>query len=170
MSAAIAMRPYLPADAARCAEIFRASIDALAADDYDDEQLAAWAEQADDEKTFGARLAGGLTLVATLSGALAGFASLKGADIIEMLYVDPPNARRGIGASLLEALARLAQARGAARLTSDVSDTARPLFERQGFIAQKRNLVSLGAHWLANTTMTKILDAEKSTRPAPTKH
>jgi putative acetyltransferase len=42
-------------------------------------------------------------------------------------------------------------------LTSEVSDTARPLFERQGFQAQRRNLVQLDDEWLANTTMTKRL-------------
>ena len=170
MSTPLAMRPFLPGDAPGCAAIFRASIDVLAADDYDDEQRAAWIARADDDKAFAARLAGNLTLVATISGELAGFASLKGADLIDMLYVDPRHARRGIGAALIDALARIAQARGAAKLTSDVSDAARPLFEHQGFAAQKRNLVSLADQWLANTTMTKDLDAEKSAHSAPTRH
>ena len=51
----------------------------------------------------------------------------------------------------------LAAARGAKTVTSEVSDTARPLFERQGFQAQRRNLVQLDDEWLANTTMTKRL-------------
>jgi putative acetyltransferase len=155
MSAAAALRPYLPSDAARCAAIFRASIEELAADDYDEAQRAAWAEAADDEPAFGARLARSLTLVATISGETVGFASLKGPDVIDMLYVDPQFARRGIGAALIDALTRLAQARGAAQLTSQVSDAARSVFERQGFVAQQRNLVRIDGQWLANTTMTK---------------
>ena len=31
---AVSLRPYLPADAKRCAEIFRSSIEELAAEDY----------------------------------------------------------------------------------------------------------------------------------------
>ena len=74
-----------------------------------------------------------------------------------------PNSRgRALGAALLDALARLAAARGAKSLTSDVSDTAKPLFERLGYAAQRRNLVTLGDEWLANTTMTKSL-----AQPAP---
>jgi putative acetyltransferase len=170
MSATIAMRPYLPADAARCAAIFRASIEELAADDYDADQRAAWAEQADHAAAFAARLAGGLTLVATMSGETVGFASLKGADVIDMLYVDPLYAGRGVGAALIDALSRLAEARGAAQLTGDVSDAARGVFERQGFVAQKRNLVRVGAQWLANTTMTrKLAKADPSGRD-PTHH
>ena len=120
---AVSLRPYLPPDARRCAEIFRSSIDQLAADDYDEEQREAWASRADDEQAFGARLAQALTLLAVIDGAIAGFASLKGAEEIDMLFVDPEFARRGAGGALIEALTKLAQARGAKRLTVDASDS-----------------------------------------------
>jgi putative acetyltransferase len=164
---AVSLRPYLTADARRCAEIFRSSIHELAADDYDEEQREAWASRADDEQGFGARLTGALTLLAMIDGEVAGFASLKGAEEIDMLFVEPEFARQGAGSALVEALTKLAQARGAKRLTADASDTARPLFERQGFTAQKRNLVRMGEQWLANTTMTKTLAAEPN---PPTRH
>jgi len=48
---AVSLRPYLAADARRCAEIFRSSINELAADDYDEGQREAWASRADDELT-----------------------------------------------------------------------------------------------------------------------
>jgi putative acetyltransferase len=69
--------------------------------------------------------------------------------------------------ALIEALTKLAQARGAKRLTVDASDSARPLFERQGFTAERRNLVRVGDQWLANTTMAKTLVAESA---SPTRH
>ena len=163
---AVALRPYVPGDTKRCAEIFRASIEELAAEDYDADQREAWASRADDVAGFGAKLAHELTLLAVIDGAVAGFASLKGADAIDMLFVDPEFARRGAGAALIEALTKLAQARAAKRLTVEASDAARPLFERHGFTAQKRNLVRIGDQWLANTTMTKALDGP----PPPTKH
>jgi putative acetyltransferase len=164
---AISLRPYLPGDARRCAEIFRSSIAELAADDYDDDQREAWASRADDEQVFGARLGGALTLLAMIDGAAAGFATLKGADEIDMLFVEPEFARRGVGRTLVDALTRLAQARGAKRLTTEASDVAKPLFERQGFTAQKRNLVHIGDQWLANTTMTKTLAGDST---PPTRH
>jgi putative acetyltransferase len=164
---AISLRPYLPTDARRCADIFRSSIEELAAEDYDQDQREAWASRADDEQAFGARLAEALTLLAVIDGAVAGFASLKGADEIDMLFVAPEVARRGVGRTLVDALTRLAQARGAKRLTTEASDVAKPLFERQGFTAQKRNLVHRGDQWLANTTMTKTLGADPA---SPTRH
>ena len=122
----------MPADARRLAEIFRASIEALAAEDYDDDQREAWAATADDEDAFGERLAGALTLIAVIDGATAGFASLKGADAIDMLYVDPQYAGQGAGRALIEALTRLAGARGAKRLTVEASEVARPLVRAAG--------------------------------------
>jgi putative acetyltransferase len=167
VNAAVSLRPYLPPDARRCAEIFRSSINELAADDYDEEQRGAWASRADDEQAFGARLAGALTLLAVIDGAVAGFASLKGAEEIDMLFVDPEFARQGAGGALIEALTKLAQARGAKRLTVDASDSAGPLFERQGFTAERRNLVRVGDQWLANTTMAKTLAGDST---PPTRH
>ncbi len=166
MSAAPTLRPFLPADVGRCAAIFRASIEDLTQDDYDEDQRRVWAAAADDLAAFGARLSKALTLVATVSGEIAGFGSVKGLDVIDMLYVAPEFAGRGVGAMLIDALARLAAGRGAKQITSDVSDTARPSFEKQGFIAQRRNMIQLDGEWLANTTMVKQLAAPAPDRPA----
>jgi putative acetyltransferase len=70
----IAMRPFLPADAPLVAEIFRAGVDELTADDYSASQREAWAATVDDEDKFAARLAGQLTLIGTLTGSPVGFA------------------------------------------------------------------------------------------------
>ena len=163
----VSLRPYVPADARRCAEIFRSSIEELAADDYGADQREAWASGADDEDAFAARLAGALTLVALIDGATVGFASLKGGDLIDMLYVDPDFAGQGAGSALIDALTKLAGARGAKRVTAEASEVAKPLFERLGFTAQRRNLVRFGDEWLANTTMTKLLGEEPA---PPTRH
>jgi len=105
-----------------------------------------------------------LTLVATQEGEVVGFASLKGADHIEMVFVDPEFARQGVGGVLLDALEKLARARGAKKLTADVSDTAKPLFDRRRFVGDRRNLVQIDEEWLGNTSMSKALG------DAPTEH
>ncbi len=155
----VSLRPYVPTDARRCAEIFRASIEELAADDYDADQREAWASRADDEAAFGKSLASMLTLIALIDGAAAGFASLKGADEVHMLFVAPDFARIGAATALIDALTKLAAARGAKRLTVEASETAKPLFDRLGFTSEKRNIVNVAGEWLANTTMTKTLGA-----------
>jgi putative acetyltransferase len=158
----LALRPYLPADALLLAEIFRASIEELAAEDYSEAQRGVWAATADDP-AFGARLAQELTLIATLGGSPVGFVSLKGADHLDLLYVHPAVAGQGIGATLCDAVERLAAARGTPRLSVDASDSARGFFEHRGYVAQRRNTVSCGDEWLANTTMEKPLTPKGST-------
>jgi putative acetyltransferase len=152
-----ALRPYLPADAPLLAAIFRAAIEDLTAEDYSEAQQAAWALLAEDEAAFGQRLAASLTLVATVEGSPVGFISLKGADHIDMLYVHPAVAREGIGSLLCDAIEKLAAARGTKHLTTDASDTARPLFEKRGFTPRHRNTIPLGDEWLGNTRMEKDL-------------
>jgi putative acetyltransferase len=152
-----ALRPYLPADAAVLADIFRASIEELTGDDYTQEQQEAWAAAADDLTAFAERLASRLTLVATLGGSPVAFAALEGSDTIDMLYVHPAVAGQGVGNMLSEALEKLAAARGAAKLTVEASDSASGFFQRRGFVAQTRNSVLRGDEWLANTTMEKKL-------------
>ena len=160
----LAMRPLLPADVLLLAEIFRVSIEELTADDYSEAQRAAWAETADDEEAFGARLSSVLTLVATFGGAAVGFASLADNSRIDMLYVHPAAAGQGAAAMLCDALEKLAAARGAKELTVDASDTARGFFERRGFVAKTRNTVALGGEWFANTTMVKPLTPAAATK------
>ena len=90
----LALRPFLPADAPLLREIFRDSIEELTSDDYTESQQEAWASAADDVRSFGDKLAGQLTLVATLEGSLVGFASLEGKDKIDMPTEPPPKISR----------------------------------------------------------------------------
>ena len=139
------------------AQIFVAAIQELTGDDYNEAQQEAWAAVAEDEDSFGKKLAGELTLIATLQNSPVGFASLKGADTIDMLYVHPSVAGQGVGAMLVDALEKLAGARGVKSLTVDASDTALDFFKKRGYVAQQRNSVPRHGEWLANTTMQKQL-------------
>ena len=152
-----ALRPYLPTDTPILAAIFVAAIQELASDDYGEAQQEAWAATADDEEQFGKKLAGELTLIATMGNAPVGFASLRGPDHIEMLYVHPSVVGQGVGALLCDALEKLAGARGAKSLTADVSDNAQEFFQKRGYVAKQRNTVTINGEWLANTTMQKTL-------------
>jgi putative acetyltransferase len=152
-----ALRPFLAEDTAVLAAIFAASIEELTGDDYNEAQQEAWASAADQEDQFGKRLASELTLVATLQNSPVGFAALKGADHIDMLYVHPGAAGQGVGSMLTDALEKLAGGRGAKSLTVDASDNAQEFFAKRGYVAKQRNTVTVNGEWLANTTMQKTL-------------
>ena len=158
----LAMRPMLPTDVPLLAEIFRASIEELTADDYSEAQQEAWAAAADDEEEFGARLSGELTVVATFGGAAVGFAALADNSRIDMLYVHPAASGQGAAAMLVDALEKLAAARGTKELTVDASDAARGFFAKRGYSERTRNTITVAGEWLANTTMKRPLAAKES--------
>jgi putative acetyltransferase len=151
------LRPFLAADTPVLAAIFAAAIEELTGDDYSEAQQQAWAGVAEDEEAFGKRLASELTLIATLQNSPVGFAALKGADHIDMLYVHPGAVGQGVASMLCEALEKLAGSRGVKSLTVDASDNATEFFAKRGYVAKQRNTITVNGEWLANTTMQKTL-------------
>ena len=67
-------------------------------------------------------------MIATIQNSPVGFASLKGADHIDMLFVHPSAAGQGVAKMLCEALEKIAGGRGAKSLTVDASDNATEFF------------------------------------------
>jgi putative acetyltransferase len=153
----IALRPALPSDVQVITEIFRASVEELGVEDYSWRQVEAWSAIAEDETAFARKLAGALTIVAHLRGEIVGFASLKGVDALDMLYVHPGFARMGVATQLCDAMEKLAAERKAIILTADVSDSAQAFFAARNYQPLRRNMVFLGDEVLGNTTMTKKL-------------
>lgn len=154
------LRPYLPKDADALAELFQLSIAVLAEDDYSEDQRAAWAAAAE-EPDFDARLGKSLTLLVDSPEGPLGFGSLENNATIAMLYVHPDHARRGVATLIMDALEKLAEARGATVLKTDASDTAQPFFAARGYQPVQRNTVIRNGEWLANTTMEKRLQPAK---------
>jgi len=156
----VTLRPYLPEDAPVLAAIFQAAVMVLTEDDYSQDQREAWAASADDIDTFGEKLAAHLTLIAAIDGDPAGFATLKDNRKVEMLFVHPDCAGMGVGTSLLDALEKLASARGTDALAVDASETALLFFEKHGYTPERRNTVMRNGEFLSNTTMSKRLGGE----------
>ena len=153
------LRPFLPADVPPLAEIFRASIEELTGDDYSEAQQEAWASRADDAN-FEKRLLGRADSGRHDGWFAAGFCVAEGQHPHRPLFRPSRSCEAGRRRdACYDAVEKLATARGAQRLTADVSDTAMPFFQKRGFQPQRRNTVTIGDEWLANTTMDKLLAA-----------
>ena len=157
MSARLPMRPYLIADTPRLQDLFAQAIDELTQEEYDEDQRLAWITRAADAESFAKRLGSNITILVEQSGEILGFASLSGGKEIDMLYVHPYAVGQGVGSALLDALEKLATARGAEAIFVDASDTAHEFFTRRGYADVRRNTVPIDGVWLSNTTMTKPL-------------
>ncbi|MGD9804390.1 MAG: N-acetyltransferase family protein [Hyphomicrobiaceae bacterium] len=159
------LRPFLPADVIRLQDLVAQSIEELTQDDYDEDQRLAWMSRVADAQAFAQRLAKNVTLVVERDGEILGFASLKDNKEVDLLYVHPYAAGEGVGGTLLDALERLATARGTEAVTADVSDTAYDFFEGRGYTPVQRNNIPIDEVWLANTTMTKALKSKSGEAP-----
>jgi len=129
--AAFAVRAYRPADAPALLDIFRAAIRRTAAADYNADQIRAWSDS--DISTWAPRFEGRSVRVAEVNGVPVGFAELEANGHIDRVFVSPDHGRRGVGRALLTELLAEAGRRGLTRVWSEVSLTARPLFEAVGF-------------------------------------
>ncbi len=156
------LRPFLPDDAQLLAILMQASIEELASDEYTADQRDAWAAAAE-APDFARKLGSSLTLVALdEDGEPVGFAVLAQNRAVTHVHVHPDLIGNGIGRMLLEALAKLAAARGAEGLVADATDNAKGFFAALGYQEKARNTVQHGEEWLGATTMELVLSAPKS--------
>jgi len=151
------IRPFMPSDTMVLRDLYAQSIEELTAEDYTEDQRLAWIARAEDAEAFADRLEAMVTLIVQVDGEYLGFASLKNNTVLDMLFVHPYATGRGVGTTLVDALERLAAARGAKEITVEASETAQPFFAERGYVPGRRNLVPIEDQWLSNTTMTKKL-------------
>lgn len=154
----IAIRPYRDADAAATLAIFLAAVTETAAADYSPEQIQAWARP--DERELSAwhtAMQKRNSWVATVEGEPAGFSDVDRHGYIDMMFVAPRHLRIGVARRLLGHVEAHARAEGLAHLTANVSITARPFFERHGFVVEKEQHPVMASVQLTNYAMKKLL-------------
>jgi putative acetyltransferase len=153
----IEIRDYRETDGAALADIFQRAVREIARKDYSPVQVMAWAPDAPDTAVFAARRGAKPTFVAEYDGKLAGFTDLDGDGHIDMFYVNPDFQRRGVASAMLRFLAERAQSEKRKRLHSEVSITARPVFERHGFKVLAYQSVQTNGQALGNYRMERLL-------------
>lgn len=137
------LRPYRDADAAALLEVFQQAIRVTAAAHYDALQIATWAPAEVDLAAWAARRASADTIVAVRDGRPCGFADLRldghptDTGLLDMLFVHPDAAGRGVARALVGAVVARALAAGLTRVETHASRAARPAFERFGFILDR---------------------------------
>ena len=127
-------------DCEELARVMHESIHGLASADYSTEQLRAWSPAPRNREAAGERFAGQRVWRASDSQGVVGFMTLARESYIDFAYVLPRVTGSGVAHALYEAVERHARKAETPELTSDVSLTARPFFERQGFevVAEQR--------------------------------
>ena len=127
------IRRYRPGEEAALFEIYYSAIHLVARRDYSPEQIQAWAPRDLDQGLWATRIRGIHPFVAELAGELVGYADLQANGYIDHFFVSGQHGRHGIGTALMSHLLQEARAASLTELTSDVSRTAQPFYERFGF-------------------------------------
>jgi putative acetyltransferase len=133
------IRAYEPRDAEATWEAFRRAVRETASRDYTAEQVAAWAPDTVDLPAWNERRLGADTFVATIDGRVVGFSDVRDGGLLDMLFVHPEAGGRGVARALVEAVIGRARELGLTRLHTHASRTARPAFERFGFVVDREN-------------------------------
>ena len=149
------IRSYRAADCPLLAQLFYDTVHTVNARDYSPAQLAAWATGSVDLAVWNRSFLQHHTLVAIDAGQIVGFGDMDQDGFLDRLYVHHVFQRRGVARAILQQLEEQAKARGVTRFTTHASITARPFFERFGYMVLQRNEVVRAGISLTNYTMEK---------------
>jgi putative acetyltransferase len=166
----IRIRDYTGTDLAGVLAVFQRSVREIASRDYTPAQIAAWAPDPPDHVAWAQRLSGGGVFIAETGERMAGFGRVDDRGCIDLLYVAPEHQGRGVARALLQRATAWSVSRGIARLSAEVSITARPFFERAGFSVIEPQTIERAGVRLRNFRMDAHIAAagpSLSRRPTP---
>lgn len=155
----MSIRPYRHGDALRLEAIFQRAVRVLGARDYSARQVEAWAGPRVTAERLEAIYCDGREtfIMEDESGQAVAFSDLEADGHVDMLYCDPDHAGQGIAGCLLAAIEARARETGLARLHTEASETARPVFERAGYTAVLRRALEIDGVAIHNWKMEKPL-------------
>ena len=138
-------------------EIYYSAIHLIAKNNYSEEQLNAWAPLDLDRQLWVNRIRGINPFVAEIDEKRVGYADVQQNGYIDHFFVSGHHPRQGIGKALMEFIHSEAKRLSLTELTSDVSRTAQPFFERFGFVVVERKKPLLRGVEIPNALMHKGL-------------
>ena len=146
-----------PEDLTDIHDVFRRAIENTNAKDYTPEQRSIWLESANDRERWLKKIEQQYFIMARSRESVAGFASLESHTYIDLMYVHPAHAGKGIGKQLISRLEDVARSGGSTTLVADVSITAIAFFRKQGFEIDHRNVRIIKGVEIINYRMMKYL-------------
>ncbi|MEX2944271.1 GNAT family N-acetyltransferase [Serratia fonticola] len=152
------IRPFKKSDATALAEIFHTSVHNAAIKDYSREQVVVWSPEKPAPETYVQKAQDRIIYVAVDDlGQVIGYGDLELNGHIDHLYTHPDRVGTGVGTAVYQALEAVARKKGMAQLFVEASESARYLFERQGFHIDNRNDFSINNVPIHNYRMSKRL-------------
>lgn len=123
-------------------QLYIETIQSVCKNDYNPEQIEAWIYGVKNTDRWVEVIETQFVLLAIIENQIAGFGTLKGGNYIDFFYIHKDFQRQGIADKLLIELELEAKNQHSKIITSDISITAKPFFEKKGFItkAEQKNI------------------------------
>jgi len=113
--------------------LFSETIATVCADNYNNEQIAAWVLSVNNHGRWHRLIEDQYFIVAMLNQKMVGFASFNHGNYVDVMYVHKDFQRQGIAQKLYTTLEDEARRQERTFVTADISKTAKPFFEANGF-------------------------------------
>jgi putative acetyltransferase len=151
------IRRFQPSEELALFEVYYSAIHLIARNDYSEEQLNAWAPSDLDRELWVNCINRINPFVAEIDGKPVGYADIQQNGYIDHFFVSGHHSRQGIGKALMQVIHSEAKRLNITELTSNVSQTAQPFFERFGFVVVERKKSVIRGVELRNASMRKEL-------------
>lgn len=149
------IRVAQPSDLTEVIELYRNTVLSVNRHDYSQAEVEDWASCGDDRTKVEEMMKTHYFIVAVnQESVIVGFSSITPQGYLHSMFIHKNFQGEGIATMLLKEIERYAAEVGIQRISSEVSLTARPFFERKGYtveVEQKRkaNQLSLTNFWMA---------------------
>ncbi len=154
------IRPLAPADYPDAARIYFCAIHEGTRGVYTLEQRRAWGGDTINLDRWKARFAQITGFMAEVHGEPVGFMTIDETGYIDLAFVLPSVAGKGVGGTLLKAVERWASTQAAPRLTTHASMAARPFFAAHGWATQDAEEIERQGVTLTRYKMRKGLSTQ----------
>lgn len=138
-------------------DVFHSAIHLVASRDYTPEQINAWAPTNLDPAIWIKKIRDIKPFVVEINEKIVGYADVQSTGYIDHFFVSGHHQRHGVGTLLMSTIFNEAANLGVIELTSDVSRTAQPFFEKFGFNIIEQRAPKLHGVIVPNALMRKAL-------------
>lgn len=155
MKADFMIRVALQSDTVELKQVFQNTVLAINRRDYSQAEVEDWASCGDNLANIKDMIKTHYFIVAVnQQSEIVGFSSITPQGYLHSMFVHKDFQGKGIATVLLNEIEQYAITNGIVRITSEVSLTARPFFEKRGYIVEeeqkrKANQLSLTNFWMA---------------------
>lgn len=151
----ITIRQATPNDPEVIIPLFKETIEVVNSKDYSAEQIRVWKNGASKKERWLKKISEQYFLIAEIDNEIVGFGSITLDGYLDFMYVSKNHQRAGVAKTLYGQLEKFVKENRINKIISEVSITAKPFFQKQGFSVIHEQQVNIDGIKLTNFKMRK---------------